>query len=441
LPKSAYIELTKFFTEELKMARQKLTPGRINSFPNPQKGQVFIWDSEVPGLGIRATASAKVYIMQAKLYGKDIRIKIGDTRSWHIDGARQEARRLKSLMESGTDPRNEKKERIAAEQLKRDQEKRESITLLEIWPVYLKARQPKWGERHYQDHIALAAPGGDSYKRRDGKTKPGPLATLMPLKLSEITHDRIEAWLKTESIERGARVRLAFSLLRAFFKWCDTQSAYKGLTAPDVCSSWLKREYIPKMEPNNDCLQREQLKSWFEYVIQLDNLVMSSYLQALLLTGARKNELADLQWADVDFQWDAITIRDKVSGKRTIPLTPYVKSLISQLPRRNTYVFSSPTSQSGRVTYPRQPHDRALVKAQIPGLTIHGLRRSFGTLSEWVECPTGVVAQIMGHKPSATAEKHYRQRPLDLLRMWHNKIERWILGQAGLEQPENDKTD
>lgn len=167
---------------------------------------------------------------------------------------------------------------------------------------------------------------------------------------------------------------------------------------------------------------------------------MSSYLQSLLLTGARKNELADLQWTDVDFQWGTITIRDKVSGKRTIPLTPYVKSLISRLPKRNVYVFSSPTSKSGRVTYPRQAHDRSLETAKIPGLTIHGLRRSFGTLSEWVECPTGIVSQIMGHKPSATAEKHYRQRPIDLLRVWHVKIETWILEQAEIEQPETSET-
>ncbi|MDO8335462.1 MAG: preprotein translocase, partial [Candidatus Saccharibacteria bacterium] len=64
---------------------------------------------------------------------------------------------------------------------------------------------------------------------------------------------------------------------------------------------------------------------------------------------------------------------------------------------------------------------------------LHGLRRSFGTLSEWVEVPAGIVAQIMGHKPSAIAEKHYIQRELDLLHMWHVKIEAWILEQAGIE--------
>ncbi|MCL2344524.1 MAG: hypothetical protein FWC58_01560 [Desulfobulbus sp.] len=45
----------------------------------------------------------------------------------------------------------------------------------------------------------------------------------------------------------------------------------------------------------------------------------------------------------------------------------------------------------------------------------------------------GIVAQIQGHKPSAIAEKHYRRRPLDLLRKWHDQIEAWMLEQAGIQ--------
>jgi integrase len=81
---------------------------------------------------------------------------------------------------------------------------------------------------------------------------------------------------------------------------------------------------------------------------------------------------------------------------------------------------------------PEKAHNGAIEAAGLPHLTLHGLRRSFGTLSEWVEVPVGVVAQIQGHKPSALAEKHYRRRPLDLLRMWHDKIESWMLQHAGL---------
>jgi integrase len=96
-------------------------------------------------------------------------------------------------------------------------------------------------------------------------------------------------------------------------------------------------------------------------------------------------------------------------------------------------VFSSPRSEDGKLAEPRIAHNKALMAAGIPHVTIQGLRRSFGTLSEWVECPVGVVAQIQGHKPTAIAEKHYRRRPLDLLRMWHDKIEAWMLVQADIK--------
>jgi intergrase/recombinase len=51
-------------------------------------------------------------------------------------------------------------------------------------------------------------------------------------------------------------------------------------------------------------------------------------------------------------------------------------------------------------------------------------------VTKWLEVPAGVVAQIQGHKPSATAEKHYKVRPLELLRVHHERIEAWILEQA-----------
>jgi integrase len=85
------------------------------------------------------------------------------------------------------------------------------------------------------------------------------------------------------------------------------------------------------------------------------------------------------------------------------------------------------------LTEPNHPHDRACKVAGITDLTLHGLRRSFKSLTEWLDIPAGVVAQIMGHKPSATAEKHYTVRPLDLLRVHHERIEAWILEQAGVQ--------
>ena len=142
-----------------------------------------------------------------------------------------------------------------------------------------------------------------------------------------------------------------------------------------------------------------------------------------------------LRWEDVNTKWNGLTIRDKVEGVRVIPLTPYVSQLIHALPRRNGYVF--PSAGRGKevrdtLSIPRTPHNDACAVAGIEGLTLHGLRRSLKSLTERLEIPAGVVAQLMGQKPSATAEKHYTVRPLDLLRVHHEKIEAWILEQAGI---------
>lgn len=115
-----------------------------------------------------------------------------------------------------------------------------------------------------------------------------------------------------------------------------------------------------------------------------------------------------------------------------VPLTPFVAELLSNLPRRNAYVFPSPTSASGHIAEPRIAHNEAVAVASLPKLTLHGLRRSFATLSEWVETPNGIAAQIQGHAPQGVREQNYIRRPLDLLRVWHMKIEAWILEQAGI---------
>lgn len=66
---------------------------------------------------------------------------------------------------------------------------------------------------------------------------------------------------------------------------------------------------------------------------------------------------------------------------------------------------------------------------------LHDLRHSFGSLAGWADMPVDAVAQVMGHKPTTTAEKHYRVRPLDLLRKWLTEPEGWVLNEAGTEQP------
>ncbi|MEF8734811.1 MAG: integrase family protein [Candidatus Accumulibacter meliphilus] len=428
--------------------RVKFTAGKISAFNCPAgSNAAFLWDTDTKGLGLKASVGGSGrYVLESRLKsGASIRLTIGDPKTWTIQAARDEARRLQTLIDQGTDPRQEKAERVAASEAKREQAKRVRALAMEAWQAYLGARATRWSPRSLLDHQRLSDPGGrpKTRGRKPGEgdtTLPGILLPLLSLPLAKIDADAVRAWLKGEAAHRPTQANNAFVRLRAFLNWCADRPEYRDQARTDACLTRLSRDELPKKSAKDDCLQREQLPAWFAAVRQIQNPVIAAYLQTTLLAGARREEVAGLAWNDVDFQWKAMTIKDKVDGTRTIPLTPYVAALLAALPRRNEWVFSSPAAASGRLQEPRIQHNKALTAAGLPNVTIHGLRRSFGTLAEWVECPAGVSAQIMGHKPSATAEKHYRVRPLDLLRMWHTKIETWILNEAGIEQSTDEQT-
>lgn len=425
--------------------RVRLTAGRVDAFTCPAgKSQAFLWDTEAPALALRVTPTGrKTYVFESRLHGDTIRVTIGTAADWPIEKARGEAQRLKVLVDSGTDPREIERQQQAAQaadkaaaaaKLKAD--KTAALTVGEVWGDYLEKRRPFWGELHYRDHIDKAKAGGlPSGRRGGGKqlTKPGPLAALMPLALKDLDQATIERWAANEGKTRPSSARLAWRLLTVFLTWCAEQPEYAALL-PDKNPAKTKkaREALGKPGTKSDVLQREQLAAWFAAVQQIQNPVIAACLQMMLLTGARPGEVLALRWEDVNTQWKGMSIRDKVEGTREIPATPYILHLLAALPRRNEWVFSSPTSASGCLTEPNNPHTRACAAAGLEGLTLHGLRRSFASLTEWLEVPAGVVAQIQGHKPSATAEKHYKVRPLELLRVHHERIEAWVLEQAGI---------
>ena len=130
-------------------------------------------------------------------------------------------------------------------------------------------------------------------------------------------------------------------------------------------------------------------------------------------------------------QWQPQGVSPRSEGTRTIPLSPYMAQMLATLPRVGPYVFAS-TGKAGRITDARASHAQALRHAGIEHLTFHGLRRSFSLLGEAAGAPAGAIAQVMGHKPSATAEG-YRPRSIDALRPFLEQIETHILTLAGVQ--------
>lgn len=422
------------------MGKITFTAPRVETFILPEgKSQAFLWDSEVIGLGLRATKGAKAYVYQSLYAGKTIRITIGSVRDYLIPEARKRARELQQEIDRGIDPRQSKAATIAKAKAERDRQQEQSAIVGDVWRQYINERKQKWSALHLRDHEAATQADGLKRKRSPELTQAGVLYPLMKMRLADVTPEVVTALMAKEGKARPTRAQLALRLFKAFMRWAASEPAYSSVANPLAVSSKAVEE-VGKPKAKDDVLLAEQLKDWFAIVGGIQSPVISAYVQCLLLTGARREELMALKWSDINTKWQSLTIRDKDNSKngkdgtRTIPLTPYVSSLLAKLPRRGTWVFSSATSADGRLVAPYKAHASAC-KAIGLKVSLHGLRRSFGSLAEWLEIPAGVIAQIQGHKPSATAEKHYRVRPLDLLRVHHTKYEAWILERAGLQVP------
>ena len=433
------------------MARVRFTRPLVDGFKCPAgKAQAFKWDATQPGLGLRVTPAGKpAYIFQGEFQGRSLRVTIGSPSAWSIPQAQERARELQRQIDEGRDPREVKAESIAADVAKRTAEVADVLTVAEVWPRYMDEGKPKrkaaWKPRYVEDLKKAAALGGEPKKRGKGKTKPGHLAALMPLRLASIDQDTIRAWYAKEAKTAPIQAARAVAMFSGFLGWCATKKDLRALVQKDAARASELGDVLPGVNRRRDALEIDQLSAWFAGTDKLQSRAARAYLQALVLTGARREELAGLRWADVDFQWQKLIIADKVEATRVIPLTPYMAHLIGGLPRHNEWVFASvrlkgrkgappqwvQASASGRIAEPRAPHTAVLADAGIPHVSIHGLRRTFSLLGEAAGAPAGAIAQVMGHKPSAIAEG-YRPRSIDTLRPYLAQIERFILDKAGM---------
>lgn len=406
---------------------------------------VLLKDSDKKGLRVRVTkAGGKHWQFETRVKGKLFTRALGEWPAVSIGEARTQAHNLRGLTEQGTDPRDlerkqdaDKAAAIEAQAEQQHQQEAEaaakSLTVGAIWPRYLAEGRPKRKEkfkpRYLADLTAMAAPGGVLKKRGKGLTRPGPLYPLLVLALVDVTEDALQVWFEREALAGRHQAARALMMFRGFLRWCAARPEYRKLIDRDAGRAPAILENLPSNTRRTDALAAAQLKSWWQAVEQLSNRTASVYLRGLLLTGARKEELAALTWANVDFRWRKLTIADKVVQSRTIPLTPYLAQLLATLPRKSDFVFFG-TGATGHITEVRKPLEGVLKKSGVDRLTIHGIRRTFTQRGRAV-VPAGAVAQIQGHTPSATAEG-YNILTLDDLRPYAEQIEASILNSAGV---------
>lgn len=95
------------------MSRTALKAEFVRDLPLTDTGQKFIFDSALPGFGLRVGTKSKAYIAEGRVKGKARRVTIGRTDKLTLADARRLAKLELAKMAGGRDSNKEKAEERA----------------------------------------------------------------------------------------------------------------------------------------------------------------------------------------------------------------------------------------------------------------------------------------------------------------------------------------
>jgi integrase len=153
-----------------------------------------------------------------------------------------------------------------------------------------------------------------------------------------------------------------------------------------------------------------------------------SILRLLLLTGARRNEIASLKWEHVDFERTALRLPDSKTGAKTVPLGAPALVVLSALARRkgSPWVFPAARGKGHHVGMPRIWR-KLRAMARLSGVRMHDLRHGFASVAVAGGDSLYLVGKVLGHTQAATTQR-YAHLQLDPVRAVADRTSRKIAG-------------
>lgn len=386
-----------------------ITKTYIGRLPRPGAGkQTFYWDDDQRGLGIRVTAGSKVYVFQSRLNGQVIRCTIGDFPTWSVAMARERARELMVMIDKGIDPRQAAKKKAD-----------ENVTLRQVFERFKKERPLK--ERTKTDY-------GYYIERYFVDWADKAVNRIDP----EMVGKRYQDLVARAGAAQGS---VAMRMLRSVLNFAKATYGSTALPENPVASLTAKRAWL-RNNVRTDHLRMHEIKPFVEALRAWENPVMGAYLEFVLLTGARRSEAATLRWKDVDSAAGVLTFKDtKNHTDRLMPITPRVAELLAAMKdlKMGPYVFAT-VGKDDKPTHISEPR-KALVAANAAAssaVTTHGLRRTFATALESLDCPAYPLKALLGHSMrNDVTTAHYTQITTERLRPWAEKYEQFILKLLG----------
>lgn len=185
--------------------------------------------------------------------------------------------------------------------------------------------------------------------------------------LHKITHDDVAT--AVEAIKAPSEALHAFKNIRTFFNWSVPRylkySPVTGLKPPS--------RYIPRTRALNE----GELQSIWG-AADREGYPFGTILKMLICTGARLNEIASLQWSNVNTRDKTLTFPVTKNGRsHTIPYNGIVSTLLETIPRLNSTPLLFPSKKVDKVWAGSGPGKARLeMHPPIRPWVIHDLRRT-----------------------------------------------------------------
>jgi integrase len=362
---------------------KRLTDAAIKRLPAPTKNNRITYDDEVPGFGIRVTAAgARSFVFNYRTRsGRERRFTIGSHLDWRTTAARDEARRLRRLVDAGGDP-------LADIEAMRD-----APTVAELC------------DRFEQEHLPRKRPttAADYRRMLTNHIRPhfGQHTKVADVGFTDIDalHRKIG---KAGHKHRANRVvAVASKMFALSIRW--------KMRDDNPCKG-IERNHEGKRKRY---LNANELRSLTKALVEHEDRQAANIVRLLLLTGARRGEVLAMKWADVDLTtgtWTKPYSATKQKQDHEVPLSAAARQLLSKISADQKrplpgFVFPGRDGETHRTTIKR--NWRQLTKAaSIKNLRIHDLRHSFASELASGGASLPLIGALLGHSNPATTARY-----------------------------------
>ncbi|MBN8982062.1 MAG: tyrosine-type recombinase/integrase [Rhizobiales bacterium] len=209
--------------------------------------------------------------------------------------------------------------------------------------------------------------------------------------IREITKADVLTLVRAISIGRPIMANRTLAVVRKMFNWLVEQDEL-------ATSPCLGIKPPGKENPRERVLSDREVRVLRQRAA-IDAYPFSVFFEILLLTGQRRNEVARMEWRELDLEaalWTIPAARSKNKRTNIVPLSPQALAVLKSVPRNGQYVFTetgySPISGFSRFKM------RLDASAHLnEDWVFHDLRRTVATGMARLGVPLPVVEKVLNH--------------------------------------------